>query len=161
MARVFAANLLLLPFFEMVATGAHVCTGWIYRWRLVEFSVGIDVRWLDWLPFGSVRGIAPHDLQRCILRGDPLALIDVRTSWEFRQGHIANSRSVPLHALKGKLPYLSLDPEVAVVAICKTAHRSVPAVRILQSKGYSSVQLAGGMDRWRRNGLPFVSGGEG
>jgi rhodanese-related sulfurtransferase len=40
------------------------------------------------------------------------------------------------------------------VAICKTAHRSIPAVRLLRQQGYNAQQVAGGMDRWRSAGLP-------
>ena len=116
------------------------------------------MRWLDWLPFGRVPEIAPEDLARHLAAPDPPFVVDVRTALEFRQGHIEGAHHIPLQALGAALPSLSFGPKVTVVAICKTAHRSIPAVRLLQGKGLTALQLAGGMDRWRRRGLPVVRG---
>jgi rhodanese-related sulfurtransferase len=116
------------------------------------------MRWRDWLPFGRVPEVAPDDLARRLADDTPVQLVDVRTGLEFRQGHIAGARHVPVLALEAALPELALDPQVPVVAICKTAHRSIPAVRLLQGRGLRAMQLAGGMDRWRRRGLPVVVG---
>ncbi len=117
------------------------------------------MRWKDWLPFGGVPEISPEDLAGRLAAGTPVQLVDVRTGLEFRQGHIAGARHVPVHALRAALPELALDPQVPVVAICKTAHRSIPAVRLLEGRGLKALQLAGGMDRWRRRGLPMMAGG--
>ena len=117
------------------------------------------MRWKDWLPFGRVPEMAPADLARLLAAGTPVQLVDVRTGLEFRQGHIAGARHVPVHALGAALPELALDPQVPMVAICKTAHRSIPAVRLFQGRGLRALQLAGGMDRWRRLGLPVAAGG--
>jgi rhodanese-related sulfurtransferase len=43
-----------------------------------------------------------------------------------------------------------------VVAICLSAHRSPPGVRLLRQAGIDARQLAGGMLAWRRAGLPVV-----
>jgi rhodanese-related sulfurtransferase len=40
-----------------------------------------------------------------------------------------------------------------VVAICLTAHRSIPAVRLLRARGFEAAQLAGGMLAWRVAGF--------
>lgn len=116
------------------------------------------MRWRDWLPFGKVPDLAPEELARRLGQGEPLHVIDVRTSIEFRNGHIAGALHIPVHELANALPTLSLDPHLAVIAVCKTAHRSIPAVRLLRHHGFSACQLAGGMDRWRRQGLPVVRG---
>jgi rhodanese-related sulfurtransferase len=116
------------------------------------------MRWLDWLPFGRVPEIAPEDLARRLAAPDPPVVIDVRTAPEFRHGHIPGAHHVPVHTLVEALPSLELAPQVTVVAVCKTAHRSIPAVRLLAGSGLSALQLAGGMDRWRQRGLPIVRG---
>ncbi len=114
--------------------------------------------WRDWLPFGAVPEIAPEDLAESLQTADPPIVVDVRTGLEFRQGHIAGARHIPVQTLRRSLSSLALDPKVTVVAVCKTAHRSVPAVRLFAAAGLTAVQLAGGMDRWRRRGLPLVRG---
>ena len=116
------------------------------------------MRWRDWLPFGRVPEIAPEDLARRLTAPEPPIVVDVRTALEYRQGHIAGAHHIPVQALAAALPSLAFDPKVTVVAICKTAHRSIPAVRLLQAEGLTAMQLAGGMDRWRRRGLPIVRG---
>jgi rhodanese-related sulfurtransferase len=45
-----------------------------------------------------------------------------------------------------------------VVAVCLTAHRSVPAVRLLRERGFEAVQLSGGMMAWRAARLPEARG---
>jgi len=41
------------------------------------------------------------------------------------------------------------DKEKPVVAICLTAHRSIPAVRVLKEMGFKDAkQLQGGMTQW-------------
>jgi len=119
-------------------------------------SVGL--RLIDWLPFGRVPDVTPEALASRLEAGDDVRLVDVRTGHEYRAGHIRGAVHVPVQRLPAALAELDLDAHVPVVAICKTAHRSIPAVRLLQSAGFAAVQLAGGMDRWRRQGLPIVEG---
>jgi rhodanese-related sulfurtransferase len=73
---------------------------------------------------------------------------------EFAHCHIAGAVNVPIQSLRGELPHLALDRSEPVVAICKTAHRSPAATRVLRAQGFDAVQLAKGMDDWRRQELP-------
>ena len=112
---------------------------------------------LWWLPFGPVPEISAAELSE-LLNGGEAQLIDVRTPPEFALGHVPGARNVPIHALMARLPQLALDPRRPIVAICATAHRSPPAVRLLRAAGYATaVQLRGGMIRWNAAGLPTVS----
>lgn len=114
--------------------------------------------WLDWLPLGSVPEISPEALAHELRALEPPLVIDVRSALEFHRGHVANAVHVPVHALRRRLPSLQLQPEISIVVVCKTAHRSIPAVRLLAARGFRAAQLAGGMDRWRACGLPIVRG---
>jgi rhodanese-related sulfurtransferase len=116
------------------------------------------MRWQDWLPFGKVPEISPEDLAEGLRQGAAVQVIDVRSALEFRRGHIAGAVHVPVQALAHNLASLALDPRLPVVAVCKTAHRSIPAVRRLAGEGLAAMQLTGGMDRWRRQGLPVLIG---
>jgi rhodanese-related sulfurtransferase len=107
-----------------------------------------------WRPFGRVPELAPSELARRLER-EPLQLIDVRTPAEFARGHIAGARNAPITTFARRLPGLDLDPLRPVVAICLSAHRSIPAVRALRRAGHAEAyQLAGGMRAWRRSQLP-------
>jgi rhodanese-related sulfurtransferase len=60
--------------------------------------------------------------------------------------------------LPRRLDALGLERGRRVVAICLTAHRSIPAVRLLRQAGFDAVQLAGGMLAWRAAGFPEERG---
>jgi len=115
------------------------------------------MRWRDWLPFGKVPEIPPETVARRCAAGPPVQIIDVRTAAEFANGHIGGAVHVPVHTLSASLPTLALDPHIEVIVVCKTAHRSIPAVRLLEAAGFAAKQLEGGMDRWRRRGLPVTT----
>ena len=107
-----------------------------------------------WLPFGKVPEIAAADLKTRLDRREPLQLIDVRTPGEFAGGHIHSAVNVPISQFRAALPGLQLDRHRPVIAICQTAHRSPPAVRLLQQAGFTAQQLRGGMISWNRAKFP-------
>ena len=111
---------------------------------------------LWWLPFGKVPEISPTKLD--VMRKDGAArpqIIDVRTSAEWRSGHIAGAIHVPITEFGSRIDSLQLDGTRPIVAICRSAHRSIPAVRLLQQHGFrNACQLQGGMLAWRQAELP-------
>ena len=122
----------------------------------MDFSYLNQLFW--WRPFGRVPEISPEVLQQ--RRDDTVSpvILDVRTRFEWRRSHIPGTISVPIFELKKRLPALGLDTQRPVVTICLSAHRSIPAVRLLQSQQFNQVeQLAGGMQAWWRAGLPTRS----
>ena len=114
----------------------------------------MNVPW--WFPFGRVEEIAPRDLQaRLRDDGRDLQLLDVRSTVEYAESHMANTRNVPITELAQRLVDLGLDPARPVIAICLSGHRSVPAYRLLKRAGYSQVySLSGGMLAWWAAHLP-------
>jgi rhodanese-related sulfurtransferase len=111
-----------------------------------------------WVPWGRVSEVDAADLEKELQGDAPPQLLDVRTRREFRTGHIAGAVHVPIGELRSRVPRLPFDPQRPIVAICLSAHRSIPAVRLLKSAGFKDArQLAGGMLAWRRKGLPTQS----
>jgi rhodanese-related sulfurtransferase len=114
---------------------------------------------LWWLPFGSVPEIEAEELAALCDGETPPQLLDVRTRREWRQSRIPNARHVTLGSLRKPLADVGIDPERPVVAICLSAHRSIPAVRLLKFRGLSDVrQLKGGMKAWWAALLPTEEG---
>jgi len=107
-----------------------------------------------WLPFGQVPESPARELAEALQRSAPPLFLDVRTAGEFAAGHVEGAVNLPITELAHRLPELELDPGRPVVAICLTAHRSIPAVRLLRGHGLQARQLAGGMRAWRAAGLP-------
>jgi rhodanese-related sulfurtransferase len=98
--------------------------------------------------------MAPTTLHERLGREPRPQLVDVRTHAEFAQGHVRGAVNVPITELPSRIDALGLDPGRPVVAICLSAHRSIPAVRLLRDRGFEAAQLAGGMVAWRAASLP-------
>ncbi len=111
-----------------------------------------------WVPFGKVPEVDAYELNRKLKSGSPPQILDVRTRREYRKGHIEGAVHVPIFELPSKVHNLPFDKRKPVVTICLTAHRSIPAVRVLKSYGFKDTcQLAGGMVAWRKRNLPTRS----
>ncbi len=118
----------------------------------------MQVPW--WLPFGHVSEIAPRELLAKLGNGAGIQLLDVREPMEFRQGHIAGARNMPIHDLPRHLDSLGIDNRRPIVAICLSGHRSIPAYRLLKRHGYQVYSLSGGMMAWWRGRLPMEGDGQ-
>lgn len=110
--------------------------------------------YMAYLPFGTVPEMPAKDLAKALKGPNPPQLLDVRTKSEHKNGHVKGALNAPISSLARLLPNLKLDKSRPVVAICLSAHRSIPAVRILKDAGFEAVQLAGGMQSWRAARLP-------
>jgi len=116
------------------------------------------MRIADWWPFGRVPEITAQELQLEREKGK-VQIVDVRTAREFRLSRVPGAAHIPITALsQSRISALGLDPDRPVVAICLTAHRSIPAVRKLRELGYDARQLKGGMRAWWRIGGVCVKG---
>ena len=110
-----------------------------------------------WLPFGKVPEIDSNELQKRLQTAQSPVIVDVRTQKEFEQGHIAGAINVPLTTLKSKIASLNLENNQPVIAICRSAHRSIPAVRLFKRTGMEDAcQLQGGMIAWEKAGMSIV-----
>jgi rhodanese-related sulfurtransferase len=134
----------------------------VYTQRADEKMLGLDRlrRMFWWLPVGRVPEVSAFRLREQLSGPAAPQILDVRTAAEWRRSHIEGAVSVPIQTLGRRLPELGLDPAQPVVAICLSAHRSIPAVRLLRSRGFDGVaQLQGGMLAWWREELPVVGTG--
>lgn len=90
------------------------------------------------------------------LKQTPAAqLIDVRTSAEFAQGHIANAKNLDINADDFQERAAKLDKNKAVFVYCLSGGRSSHAMNVLNSMGFKEVyNLSGGLMRWRAANMP-------
>lgn len=68
-------------------------------------------------------------------------IIDVRTPGEFDQGHVTQSRNIPLDQFQARIP--EIDPARPVLLCCASGGRSAMAKLILDKAGYQQVHNAG------------------
>ena len=112
---------------------------------------------LWWVPLGQVTEISAADLNDQLISGIPPQIIDVRTHKEWQKSRIEGAVNVPIQQLKKNIHSLKLDAERPVIAICLSAHRSIPAVRLLHARGFpNAAQLRGGMLSWWKQDFPTI-----
>ncbi|WP_197460882.1 rhodanese-like domain-containing protein [Ferroacidibacillus organovorans] len=76
-----------------------------------------------------------------------LEIVDVREPSEFKSGHIAKARNIPLGTLDRMLAEIPKDKDV--VFVCRSGARSSMAARKAQKGGLKAIyNLTGGMSSW-------------
>ena len=102
----------------------------------------------------KVENINAQMLKDRLDAGEPLLLLDVRSSMEYQfDGHIAGSRLLPLNALRGRFNELPTDR--TIVCVCRSGNRSRTACEALADAGFDNVvNLNGGMMGWKMAGFP-------
>lgn len=109
------------------------------------------------LLFGKpVSTINAGELNDRLKNGKRPVLIDVRQPEEYRTGHIAGAKLIPLNKLNGRMKELPQNREI--VCVCASGNRSGSAARMLVRAGYDAVNMRGGMISWRRANLPVKKG---
>lgn len=107
-----------------------------------------------WLPFGRAPGISPDRLKQWLDEGKPVQLVDSRTDLEYRQGTIHSAEHAPVTSLPASIDRLALDPQIPVVLLCLSGHRSLPGTRLLRSRGIEAYSMKGGIAAWKLKGYP-------
>ncbi len=75
-------------------------------------------------------------------------LLDVRSSDEYRQGHIPGSINIPLNEIS-KVQARVPKKDTPLFVHCLSGGRSSQAVSYLQQQGYSQVKNIGGINRYQ------------
>jgi rhodanese-related sulfurtransferase/DNA-binding HxlR family transcriptional regulator len=105
---------------------------------------------------GNRAGLEQIDRHQLVerLAGGDVVVVDVRPPAEYRAGHIAGARSIPIDELDARIEELS--PDVEVVAYCRGPYCvfADDAVRLLRRHGRNARRLEDGFPEWRRADLP-------
>ena len=94
------------------------------------------------------------DVRQVHEHASQVQVLDVREPFEWEAGHIEGAVHVPLNTLLSG-DSGGLDPERPVAVVCRTGGRSELAAMMLQARGFDAHNLAGGMERWAAEDLPF------
>ena len=101
----------------------------------------------------------PEELAKRINLGKAPAIVDVRTVFEYRSGHIAGAIHAQVWKIVMCLAPLPGDRGTEMVVLCALGPRAMIAKLLLNAYGYRNVSLlTGHMAGWRRLGLPQVMG---
>ena len=101
----------------------------------------------------EVEQISADELAERLARG-AVVVLDVRPEAEYRAGHIAGARSVPVASLEALAPSLTSQEEI--VAYCRGPYcvYADDAVRLLRARGLEARRLDVGFPEWRSEGRP-------
>ena len=84
-------------------------------------------------------------------------MLDVREPDEWEDFHMPGATFIPLGELPDRLSEVPTNREIVVV--CRSGNRSQEGRDILLKAGFTNVSsMAGGMNKWRSQGLPVESG---
>lgn len=80
-------------------------------------------------------------------------VLDVRYPNEWEAGHIDGAVHIPVDDLAERVQ--ELDPDRAVVTVCRSGQRSERAAQWLAGEGFDAESLHGGMEAWAEAGLEY------
>lgn len=106
--------------------------------------------------FGAVPATSISEVQDKLKERPGPVLLDVRSTEEYRNGHIPGAVSIPLDKLPERMSSLARGREI--VCICQSGSRSRSATKQLKNAGYTAVNLQGGMSAWVKAGQKVKAG---
>ncbi len=106
--------------------------------------------------FAGVPAISVTEAQEKLKEKPKPFLLDVRTTSEYREGHIPGATLIPLHDLPDRMRKLPKNREV--ICVCRSGNRSKRAAKQLLAAGYTAVNLKGGMRAWTKAGYKVKKG---
>ncbi len=91
-----------------------------------------------------------------------VVFLDVRTKGEFygETGHLRGALLIPVQELEERMNELEPYRGKKIIAYCRSGNRSGRATKMLLEKGFTVVNMTGGMLRWAAEGLPVEQEGD-
>ena len=98
----------------------------------------------------------PQELLKRMKSKQSPAIIDVRTGFEFRAGHIPGAIHAPTWKILLRLAHIPSERNAELVVLCELGPRARIAKVLLGAFGYRNVALLDGhMAAWRQAGRPM------
>lgn len=106
----------------------------------------------------SVKTITTNETVELTSKDTTIILLDVRTSqeWNGSLGHLQGALLLPLQELEERIQELEPYKEKTIVAYCRSGNRSGTATRLLTAKGFTALNMEGGMIKWNSEQLPVI-----
>ena len=90
-----------------------------------------------------------------IEKGEDVVIIDVRESKDFKKGHVPGAINVPQEKW-GTLAGLRRDTMNIIYCYSQTCHLGAHAAMQFAAKGFSVMEMDGGFESWKEQGLKIV-----
>ena len=97
----------------------------------------------------------PVEISHQISKREMIAIIDVRESKDFKKGHVPGAISLPQE--KWSTPAgLRRDTMNIIYCYAQNCHLGANAAMQFAAKGYSVMEMDGGFESWKEEGLQIV-----
>ena len=141
-------NLAEAPYFKMKKTGTF------------SFSLGQvmgDITIIEYRQ-PNYRVVNAKEAAALIKNIQPL-ILDVRTSREYKKGHLKKSVLIPVQELQSRYKEISDYKNQDILIYCATGNRSTVASKILIDNGFKRIfNMRYGIYEWRRDKYPVIEG---
>ena len=97
----------------------------------------------------------PVEISHQIAKREMIAIIDVRESKDFKKGHVPGAISLPQEKWS-TLAGLRRDAMNIVYCYAQNCHLGANAAMQFAAKGYSVMEMDGGFESWKEEGLQIV-----
>lgn len=105
----------------------------------------------------TIKKLDPQSFEKKLNESKELILVDVRTSGEYAQGHLANAVLIDIYSSDFKSRVSKLDKSKPVFVYCKAGSRSSSAVDVFTDLGFKEIyDLSGGINAWQRANKPIT-----
>ncbi len=104
----------------------------------------------------NIKKLDPQSFEKKLNESKGYILVDVRTSGEYAQGHLANAVLIDIYSDDFKSRVGKLDKSKPVFVYCKAGSRSSSAVGVFEDLGFKEIyDLSGGITAWQRASKPI------
>ena len=101
----------------------------------------------------AASAVSPTEAVR--LMNDGAVMLDIRSTNQFKDGHVSGARNVPGDQIADGAPALQKLKDKVVITCCDSGITSGAAARKLTQLGFKQVyNLRGGLGAWRQENLP-------
>lgn len=85
-----------------------------------------------------------------------MLVLDVRTKEEFtgETGHLKKAKLIPVQELEGRLSELAEYKPRTILVYCRSGKRSAQASELLAKRGFTPINVAGGIIAWNEAQYP-------
>ena len=102
----------------------------------------------------NIMSVSAVEFEKAI-KADSVQLLDVRSSQEFAEGHIAGAININVQSDDFRQRAdKELSKDSTILVYCRSGRRSMDAAETLTELGYKVVNLKGGIIEWNEEGLP-------
>ncbi|HAI74754.1 MAG TPA: thioredoxin [Microscillaceae bacterium] len=107
----------------------------------------------------SKQVLSADDFDKQLKSTEKAQLIDVRTTKEFEDRHLANAQNIDINSSDFQTKMMKLDKEVPTFVYCLSGGRSKQAADWMRSQGFKQVfELKGGINKWVASKKPVEKG---